>query len=180
MFEHWPFLTCIVKIILYSLFVCQYRLEKLTRFMYFERVLIYPVAFYKWHLFNELLGTYLTAADICCNTLDRLKGLNVPLWLSSALFQSCLFVCQHPLANFSRFCWDCKGRNLFVIVKLFIFYFFEAFRPLLKSKPWQVPLLYTSFKIFCSNPFNCFPSSEAGCKSRKILATPKHYLTIIC
>ena len=23
----------------------------------------------------------------------------------------------------SRFCWDCKGRNLFVFVKLFIFYF---------------------------------------------------------
>jgi len=91
----------------------------------------------------------------------------VPPYFLIPLFQSCLFVCQHPLANFSRFCWDCKGRNLFVIVKLFIFYFFVAFKLLLKSKPWQVSLLYTSFKILLSNPSLCFPSSEAGCKSRK-------------
>jgi hypothetical protein len=36
--------------------------------------------------------------------------------------------------NVSPFCWDCKGRNLFVFVKLFIFYFFEGFNTSSKIK----------------------------------------------
>jgi len=34
-----------------------------------------------------------------------------------------LITFRHPSCCVSRFCWDCKGRNLFHYVKLFIFYF---------------------------------------------------------
>ncbi|WP_205943315.1 hypothetical protein, partial [Pedobacter frigoris] len=48
------------------------------------------------------------------------------------LFQSCVFRYQTPFGN-SRSVWDCKGRNLFIIVKLFLKLFFFLFFMLFKA-----------------------------------------------
>ncbi|WP_221271016.1 hypothetical protein, partial [Pedobacter sp. AK017] len=74
--------------------------------------------------------------------------------------------------------WDCKGRNLFSIVKLFLklfFLFSHGAKPVLKK--------YKSLLIISSNQPpkhqpHLFPSSEAGCKSRKIINPIKLYHTI--
>jgi hypothetical protein len=82
--------------------------------------------------------------------------------------------------NVSPFCWDCKGRNLFVFVKLFIFYFSEGFNTSSKNQNLNRFPLYTPFKLLSSFPSHCFPSSEAGCKSRKIISSHKQYPAFIC
>ncbi|WP_334642145.1 hypothetical protein, partial [Pedobacter sp. CAN_A7] len=72
-----------------------------------------------------------------------------------------------------RVVWDGKGSNLFNIVKLlFKLFSFNFFSPKTKSLKDNITT-FSSSNQPSLYPFHCFPSSEAGCKSRKIFTFSK-------
>ena len=110
---------------------------------------------------NRLTGLlYISSSPV----LQFLLVLFVQHQFQTSTFQSFLFRQQTPSGN-SRSVWDCKGRNLFSIVKLFFKNFFSFYFQQIKS---------TSLYLF-----PCFSSSEAGCKSTKIIRPNKYLITII-
>ena len=127
--------------------------------MYFELVLAYPATFV-----NDI--SLMNFSNRLAGLLYMLQLLSFPFPLvlyppgfcsGIPSFQSCLSLNKLRLLN-SPFVWDCKGRNLFVIVKLFCFYFFKAFKP-------QKPVCSTSTAIFqnlFTLSFSLFPFLRSG------------------
>ena len=90
--------------------------------MYFGLVLVYPaLRFINDISLMNFSARNLTAAFICCNVaLLRAQVLLFLVALSSFIVSIVLFAFRHPPCCVSLFCWDCKGRNLFHSVKLFV------------------------------------------------------------
>ena len=90
-----------------------------------------------------------------------------------------VFLLAAPLLN-SRVVWDGKGSNLFNIVKLLFKLFSFVFLSLKLFKLRSILLTFNSSNQPSLYPFHCFPSSEAGCKSRKIFYPRKTIVAYIC
>ena len=97
--------------------------------MYFERVLVYPAAF-----INDISLMNFSAPPrgspsymLQCYFSYVFPSLSCLVCLTYlALFQS-YFIRLLTSANQLPVCWDCKGKNLFNVVKLFFAFFFLFF-----------------------------------------------------
>ena len=150
--------------------------------MYFDLVLIYPAL----RFINDISLMNFSA-------LTSRRPLYVAMY-SSLILQVFFFL--NPFRSFhcfslvilkrlrrlsvSRFCWDCKGRNLFVFVKLFIFYFSGVVKLFKTQTNLNRFLFLHVFQNLFFHPSHCFPSSEAGCKSRKKYHHTKQLYQLIC
>ena len=93
--------------------------------MYFELVLVYPAAF-----INDISLMNFSASPhglpfICCSAFQYVfpSLFGLVCLTDLALFQSC-FICLSASADQLPVCWDCKGKNLFNVVKFFLKLFF--------------------------------------------------------
>ncbi len=132
------------------------------------------------------------------NFSNRLAGLLYISSLPILCFLPVLFF-QDSVSNLQRFNLFYSVTKLrlvtpllFGIAKVEIFlllsrvisnFFFFLFPGLFLTRLKELTLtnLYTfiSSNLPSTHPFHCFPSSEAGCKSRKIIAPRKYYSTLL-
>lgn len=163
MFEHWPFLTCINNS-LYSNLYC------LVRFW------LEKIAWSSCTLNTYYLTSLRFINDISLmNLSNRLSGLlyifrilffsfvwsySPNLSFKYSTFQSFLFRSQTPSVN-SRSVWDCKGRNLFSIRKLFVKLFF-LFLTADQSTKRDTNLYSQQFKSTFSLSLSPFPFFRTG------------------
>lgn len=118
---------------------------------------------YKWHLFNELIGISSRFSLLYLINMIPvfLQGLYHPrICLKSHPFNLC-YTYQTPSGK-SPFCWDCKGKNLFDLVKLFLIFFLKSFKTL-KQTTQQSQSLPQLINVLIPNyPNPSYPSLRSG------------------
>jgi hypothetical protein len=132
--------------------------------MYFDLVLIYPAL----RFINDISLMNFSA-------LTSRRPLYVAMLLSLILQ---VFFFLSPFRSFhcfslvilkrlrrlsvSRFCWDCKGRNLFIFVKLFIFYFSGVVKLFKTQTNLNRFLFFTRLSKSLLSSISLFPFLRSG------------------
>ena len=141
--------------------------------MYFEPYLVTSLRLYKWHLFNELSGVTSRLPYICCNVFSSLP----PVLLFRSLFWkpivSIFLFFSSSAAKFPDSFGMAKVVIFLTLSSFYLNFFLFLNQTLILLSQETTLLLYPLQINLLPIPFHVFPSSEAGCKSRKNIATAK-------